>query len=81
MARKYIHTLCSCDKVLTVALEDVAHIEEMIETIEEWERISAKQRVEIAKLQDEVCILERRVVELHQRLSTLLTNGTLCGRI
>ena len=64
---RYVKTLCNCDAVLTVAGPDVPHIEEMIETIRDWEEISREQLAEIAQLKERVARLQGELQQVRTR--------------
>ena len=64
MTYKYIDIRCPCDEWPRVSIESVPHIEEMQDTIEDWETIGAEQRTEIDRLRSEVAGLRYRLANL-----------------
>lgn len=61
---KYIKVICNCEEVITVAASDAWHIDEMIETIRDWETISQEQLHKIEQLELKVAQLQDHIREI-----------------
>ena len=66
---KYVKVVCNCEEVITIAETDVAHIDEMIETIRYWEEISQEQAAKIRQLEYDNVLLRHELRMREERIN------------